>query len=193
MARISDSQILDAALAVIAQQGYAGATTRQIADAAGINEVTLFRRFGSKQNLLKAVVEQEAENFSTSGIVYSGDIEADLIRIVTFYHKLVLHRGHVISMLLSEIPRQPELLEVMQTPLAIVEKIQLIIERYQAEGMLIKEEPIQAFIGLVGPLFMYGVARFIIPALDETNQSPEQCVQRYLQGHGCTSSAQGAA
>ena len=69
MARaISDHQILEAALAVIVKQGYAGATTREIAATAGINEVTLFRRFGSKQKLLTAVVEQEAENFIAAGI-----------------------------------------------------------------------------------------------------------------------------
>ena len=49
MARISDKQILDAALDVMAERGYTGATTRQMAAAAGINEVTLFRRFGSKK------------------------------------------------------------------------------------------------------------------------------------------------
>ncbi|MCG8351742.1 MAG: TetR/AcrR family transcriptional regulator, partial [Chloroflexales bacterium] len=117
---IADSQILDAALDVIAQKGYAGATTRQIAAAAGINEVTLFRRFGSKHKLLAAVIEQEAEHVTTLGIDYTGDLEADLGRVARFYRDLMHKRGRMIAMLITEIPRQPELIELLQTPLAII-------------------------------------------------------------------------
>lgn len=180
---ISDTQILDAALDVIAQHGYAGATTRQIAAAAGINEVTLFRRFGSKQKLLMAVVEQEAKNFATSGVDYTGDLEADLLRVVRFYQELVQHRGRMIAMLMNEVPRQPELLEIMQTPFTIVGKILAMIERYQEEGKLVQEPPMNAFIGLVGPLFMGGVLGSLQLGLFDVSRDPVAHVQRYLQGH----------
>ena len=51
-------RILEAAAQVFAEKGYARATTRVLAAAAGVNEVTLFRHFGSKQNLFAAVIEQ---------------------------------------------------------------------------------------------------------------------------------------
>lgn len=51
-------QILDAAARVYAQHGFRGATTRRIADAAGVNEVTLFRTFGSKAALIEAALRQ---------------------------------------------------------------------------------------------------------------------------------------
>ena len=38
-APVTDAAVFDAALAVLAQHGYAGATTRRIAKAAGVNEV----------------------------------------------------------------------------------------------------------------------------------------------------------
>src|SRR5437764_5985585 len=50
-------RILDAAKKVYAQHGFRGATTRLIAAEAGVNEVTLFRTFGSKGALLEAVLE----------------------------------------------------------------------------------------------------------------------------------------
>ena len=40
--------LLDAALLVIGERGVKGATTRLIAERAGVNEVTLFRKFGTK-------------------------------------------------------------------------------------------------------------------------------------------------
>jgi AcrR family transcriptional regulator len=47
-----DDQILEAAMRIVEQDGLRGATTRRIADEAGVNEVTLFRRFGSKERLV---------------------------------------------------------------------------------------------------------------------------------------------
>lgn len=186
MARISDKQILDAALDVMAERGYTGATTRQMAAAAGINEVTLFRRFGSKKNLLMAAVEQEAEYFVAAGVDYTGDLEADLLRVVQFYQHLVQTRGRMIAMLMTEIPRQPELLEVMQTPLTIIAKIGALIGRYQHEGALVKEPLMQALISLIGPLFMAGIFGFVQPDLFKEPFEPAQQVQRYLQGRAAS-------
>lgn len=40
-------RLFQAALELLAERGYRGATTREIARRAGVSEVTLFRRFGS--------------------------------------------------------------------------------------------------------------------------------------------------
>ena len=50
------TQILDAAARIYAEAGFRGATTRRIADEAGVNEVTLFRLFGSKSALIGEAV-----------------------------------------------------------------------------------------------------------------------------------------
>jgi AcrR family transcriptional regulator len=50
------ARILDAAARVYAEYGFRGATTRRIANAAGVNEVTLFRTFGSKAALIDEAV-----------------------------------------------------------------------------------------------------------------------------------------
>jgi AcrR family transcriptional regulator len=52
------SRLVDAARNLFAERGYAATTTRAIADRAGVNEVTLFRRFGSKAGVLHAIVEE---------------------------------------------------------------------------------------------------------------------------------------
>lgn len=55
-------RLLAAAAHVYAQYGAAGATTRRIAAEAGVNEVTLFRHFGSKEALLDAAVQASVEH-----------------------------------------------------------------------------------------------------------------------------------
>ena len=49
-------QLLEAAVRLYAEVGYRGATTRRIAQEAGVNEVTLFRQFGSKDALLNEAI-----------------------------------------------------------------------------------------------------------------------------------------
>ena len=54
-------RILEAAARVYALHGYRGATTRLIANEAGVNEVTLFRTFGSKDTLFEELARGQAE------------------------------------------------------------------------------------------------------------------------------------
>ena len=61
----AEQRILEAALKVFASEGYTGATTRRIAEEANVAEVTLFRKFQSKENLLREVLLQNRAAFST--------------------------------------------------------------------------------------------------------------------------------
>ena len=53
-------KILDAAVKVYGEYGFRGATTRRIADAAGVNEVSIFRTFGCKAALIDQAVRAHA-------------------------------------------------------------------------------------------------------------------------------------
>ncbi|NES24471.1 MAG: TetR family transcriptional regulator [Symploca sp. SIO3E6] len=56
----SRARLINAALELFTSQGVTETTTRQIAELAQVNEVTLFRQFGNKQGLLLAVIEDSA-------------------------------------------------------------------------------------------------------------------------------------
>ncbi len=59
-------KLIDAALELFSNQGVTETTTRQIADRAGVNEVTIFRQFGNKHGLMLAAIE-ETEVLSNVG------------------------------------------------------------------------------------------------------------------------------
>ncbi len=49
--------LLMATLKLISEKGYLGATTREIAQEAGVTELTLFRHFGSKERLFEELLK----------------------------------------------------------------------------------------------------------------------------------------
>ncbi len=55
-------QLLDTALEVFSRRGFEGATTKEIANAAGVNEAVIFRHFPNKQALYAAVLDYLAES-----------------------------------------------------------------------------------------------------------------------------------
>ena len=55
-------QILGVAMELFAHQGFRGTTTRQIAQASGVNEAIIFRHFPRKQDLYWAVIEQKCRD-----------------------------------------------------------------------------------------------------------------------------------
>jgi AcrR family transcriptional regulator len=59
----TEQRILDAAMRVFGRDGVSGATTREIARVARVNEVTLFRHFRNKNELLRQMVLCSAQNY----------------------------------------------------------------------------------------------------------------------------------
>lgn len=55
----TSQKIIDAAMALIRDKGYAATTTKDIAREAGVNECTLFRKFQSKKDIAVHGVSQE--------------------------------------------------------------------------------------------------------------------------------------
>jgi AcrR family transcriptional regulator len=54
-------QLLDTAVTLFAERGYAGATTAELAKAAGVTEPIIYRHFESKKNLFVAVIDRTSE------------------------------------------------------------------------------------------------------------------------------------
>lgn len=57
----TEQKIIDTSLKIFAEKGYAGSTTRNLAEMAGFSEMTLFRKFKTKRNLFNMVLIQNRE------------------------------------------------------------------------------------------------------------------------------------
>jgi AcrR family transcriptional regulator len=66
-------RILATAIKLFAQKGFRGTTTKEIALAAAVNEVTIFRHFASKQELYAAILDSKSSGSRLT--TYLADLE----------------------------------------------------------------------------------------------------------------------
>jgi AcrR family transcriptional regulator len=83
-------RVVTAAGELFAERGYAATTTRAIAERAGVNEVTLFRRFGNKAGILQAWGERLASESAGFAVADAPDSE-DLRATLTYLARLEVH------------------------------------------------------------------------------------------------------
>jgi AcrR family transcriptional regulator len=98
-------RILVAAAKVFARDGLAGATTRAIAKAAKVNEVTLFRHFGTKERLTAAVIGKTFTHEQAEVAADSADLHADLMDYARRYDAQLTANLPLIRTVLAEIHR----------------------------------------------------------------------------------------
>jgi AcrR family transcriptional regulator len=78
----TEDKLLRAATSVFAKRGVSGATTREIAHRAKVNEVTLFRLFRNKEELLRRVIVSSGQRFADVFDAAPLESAADLRRTV---------------------------------------------------------------------------------------------------------------
>jgi AcrR family transcriptional regulator len=106
---ISRERILEAAARVYSKHGFRGATTRLIAAEAGVNEVTLFRTFGSKGALLEAVLEENDTDADAISLPDPPvDPERELTRWVDTHLERIRHMRPMLIHAISEYEERPE-------------------------------------------------------------------------------------
>ncbi len=95
-AKIKNETILEAAREVFLEKGGA-ATTSEVASKAGVSEGTIFKRFGSKDNLFRTAMQPHYEDLNwldhLPHLIGVGNIEENLLKIalegITAFRRLV--------------------------------------------------------------------------------------------------------
>lgn len=104
-------RLIAAAIRVFEREGLRGATTREIAREADVNEVTLFRHFHNKDGLLAAVMDfkmQVHTELLETGSLWTGDLSRDLYEYGRALYRALGESEAFIRMLVGEAKRQPD-------------------------------------------------------------------------------------
>jgi AcrR family transcriptional regulator len=181
--------ILNAAVQVFSQHGFRGSTTRRIADAAEVNEVTIFRYFGSKEALLQeALNESEVGGFSNP---LPTEPANPLKELADWSEGVVRHlqsRSSVIRKCMGEMEERPELTaRAAEAPTRATNELCAYFKRLKKRGFTDDEfEPIVASTVLIAALFHDAMGREIMPDIypKPASKAPAKYAQFILRAIG---------
>lgn len=138
-------RILMAAIDLFSDKGFKAVTTKQIAQVASVNEVTLFRYFGNKQKLLEEVMntfyyEVEIKKIFAEKIIW--DLEKDLILISKTNLEFMNKNKKIIKITIKEfwdIDGKEDY--IGNFPKTLKELLTEYFKEMQRQGKVIKENP----------------------------------------------------
>lgn len=174
--------ILNAACGVFAQHGFRGSTTRRIADAAGVNEITIFRQFGSKEALIREAMQHLTQS---ANIATLPETPVDPQHELTVWSESLMQhlrlRSSIIRKTMSEIEERPEMSECASyLPRMASSDLCDYLGSLRKQGKIRADfEPKTAAAMLMGALFADAMGRDMMP--DVYPQSVPEAAHTYSE------------
>jgi len=182
-------RILNAAMRVFARDGVAGATTREIARVARVNEVTLFRYFKNKNELLRQMVLHNCTRYEQVFAEASLQSKEDFRRTIQSFADTMGRKlddnEDMVRTFIGEMKRHLKLSRriFVQASKQSREKFIAYITAAQQAGYVRKEvDPVTATDALYGMLMSGALRRPLTESLYSKQQYAETCVDLFLKG-----------
>jgi AcrR family transcriptional regulator len=162
----SREQLLQAALKIYGTAGTRGATTRRIAREAGVNEVTLFRQFGSKDALLRDAVQAFYERSVPRRLpALPVDPARELTDWCLGHHEFLIRIRSILRINMAEQAEHPEYAaEACKLPVRVADELHAYLLRLRARGLARGRWNTRAATALLmGAVFSDATQRDIMP------------------------------
>lgn len=184
-------KLLDAALRVFQESGSRGATTRRIAREAGVNEVTLFRHFGSKGSLISAALQVAAAQNLVAGLPEEpSDPERELAEWCRAHLDHLVRSRAMIRSCMGDLDQAPEMACCAAAiPRRVAGELQAYLLRLRERGLAGDGfDPHVAAGMLMGALFTDAMGRDVMPDRFEfsLDEAPTRYVGFILRAVGAT-------
>jgi AcrR family transcriptional regulator len=188
-------RILQATIRVYAEAGFRGATTRRVAQEAGVNEITLFRHFGTKEALVKAALKASGHGIHSAPPEPSvPESELYAWALATYRHWYESRR--LINQVMGDLAEHPELApDICEEPSCEHAMLSRYLERMRELGMTSQPFHADAAAGLLlGSVFTHALWRdhFEKPGLPPVEEVIRQYVALLLAALGTRSPAEAA-
>ena len=190
MSEPTRQQLLDAAVRVYAEAGFRGATTRRIADEAGVNEVTLFRLFGSKAALIDEAIRSRSQ---TGPMPLLPDVPVEPLKELSAWaekdHAFLLERRGMIRATMAEMAERPACAPtVADHPIVSFHDLTGYVKRLARYGFIPSaKDAAPASAMLLGSIFADAMGRDMMPAMfPPADKAPSTYVRLFLRALGAT-------
>ena len=173
--------LLRAAIKVFAETGTRGATTRRIAQEADVNEVTLFRHFKSKDDLLRAAVQLFASEATRHPLPDDPqDPRAELVQWCRGHHRELYKVRALIRRSMGEFDEHPDnCAQCMQASVRIAEELVSYLGRLRSLGLTSGDWDARAATAmLMGAIFSDALGRDTMP--ERYPYSMRDAVEKYV-------------
>ena len=175
--------LFETTVELFAQHGFESTKTQEIARRAGVNETTLFRRFGNKSNLIAKSLSHCLSSSPFAELNASEDARADIYAILAAYQQTFLAYGGAVLTLLNEMPRHTELQAASQALTPNLQKAVNIIAGHQSKNRLRPGNPAHLLSILISPIMMSGMYSRAGSKMDIPPISIDQVAQGFLDGY----------
>nr|WP_235549970.1 TetR/AcrR family transcriptional regulator [Paenibacillus sp. Soil766] len=177
-------KIVQAAVEIFSEKGFAGSSTSEIAQKAGVAEGTIFRHYKTKKELLLSIVAPMMSKLIAPFAVkdFTKVLEADypdveqFLRAITM-NRLEFARKHfpVIKIFMHEIPFHNELREQFKESVAVLvlEKAYKAIRHFQKQGQLIELPEPTTMRLIVSTIMGFLITRFLLVPESEWDEKKE--------------------
>jgi AcrR family transcriptional regulator len=180
--KISDEQILEAAEAAFLKVGF-GASTSEIAKAAGISEASIFKRFATKENLfLKALGLPDPTPWLPflKSAVGQGDLKENLkilgLKIIDFFQE---NLPKIMMVMAKGIPLPPMIRSRFAPPVYNLKVLTHFFEQEIALGRMQADNPQTAALMFMGCFMNYVFIKQMDNALPEPKAYVESMVETF--------------
>ncbi len=175
-------QLLEAAVRIYAEAGYRGATTRRIAVQAGVNEITLFRHYGSKDALIREAISRAGPSVVADMLPETPRDPFREVRDWARAHIAALReRRSLIRTCMGEIAEHPGIFSAGDSPPALAAKaLSRYLRRLRESGVAKAPfDDVAASTMLMGVLFADAMGRDIMP--DMYRNDPDEALDEYVR------------
>jgi AcrR family transcriptional regulator len=187
-------RILHAAARVYAQHGWRGATTRRIAEEAGVNEVSLFRHFGSKDALLDAMMQESARLDGVEDLPREPrHPEDELLQWAGAQRSHIASQRAMVRQMMSDARERPDAATcVSQQPNHAFETLRHYVVQLRRQGRIAGPEAVSptevaaAVTMLMGAIFSDALHRELMPTMfsQPVDETLRAYVRIFLRGLG---------
>ncbi len=184
--------LMDAALKVYAEHGFRGATTRRIAEAAQVNEVTLFRLFKSKEALISEAIHAHAAAMDEANALPDevGDPAVELVAWASREYEGMRFSRAMIRKVFAEMEEHPGLTErVCTAPNHSHGQLLRYINEMASRGLIPEpgEDAAVAASMLMSSLFADAMSRDAMPHMfpQPADEAPAHYVRLFMRALGC--------
>ncbi|MDZ8053130.1 MAG: TetR/AcrR family transcriptional regulator [Aulosira sp. ZfuVER01] len=183
-------RLLKAAIEVFSTKGYVGASTREIARVADVTEVTLFRHFQSKEQLLSAVAQHitalRTEAF-THPDEWTYDLRRDLLHYAQLHDEMLEEYEALFRMFIGEAQRHPtEAIEVLQQSfLPLRQKLISYLQTCVERGIIRPDVELPMAVDQLTGMLLAGMIRRHVSLLERgysRKRYMEGCVDLFVRG-----------